>query len=116
MNNNPKFDNYEGLNQNGLIHCGIDAGAKAHRRMNQQTGKAPLVAEAGKKNPDVIVTQANQTVLFEPQNRTTSEWLHCRCGLVADKISGDTEIQVHPSRCKRIIEELKVAGFEVVVL
>lgn len=82
--------------------------------MNQlQTGKAPLVAAAGTKNPDVIVTHANQTVLFQPQNRPASEWLHRRCGLAADKISGDTEIQVHPSRRSNIIKELKAAGFEV---
>ncbi len=85
--------------------------------MNQlQTRKVPLAAAAGKKNPDVIVTHANQTALFQPQNRSASEWLHRRCGLTADKISGDTEIQVHPSQRKRIAEELKTAGFEVVNL
>ncbi|MGO8766855.1 MAG: hypothetical protein ACLQSR_17190 [Limisphaerales bacterium] len=68
---------------------------------------------ARKKSPDVIVTHANQTALFQPQNRPASEWLHSRCGLFADKISGDTEFQVHPNLRKRIIEELKAAGFEV---
>jgi len=63
--------------------------------------------------PDVIVKASQQTVLFQPQTRAVSEWLHRRCGLVADKISGDTEIQVHPSRCKNIIEELKAAGFRI---
>lgn len=71
---------------------------------------------AGKKKADVIVTQANETVLFQPQNRMASEWLHRRCGLVADKISGDTQIRVHPRKCQSIIAELKAAGFEVVTL
>lgn len=66
--------------------------------------------------PDVIVKTSDETMLFQPQNRLASEWLHRRCGLAADKISGDTKIQVHPSRRKRIVEELKAAGFEVVTL
>lgn len=82
--------------------------------MNQlQTRKAQLGAEAGKKNADVIVTQANQTVLFQPQNRPASEWLHRRCGLIAENISGDTEIRVHPRKCQNVIAELKAAGFTV---
>lgn len=82
--------------------------------MNQwQSGDAPAGARAGTKNVDVIVTQANQTLLFEPQNRSASQWLHRRCGLVADKISGDTEIRVHPRRCQKIIAELRAAGFTV---
>ena len=72
-----------------------------------------MVKAAGKKNPDVIVTHANQTVLFQPQNRSVSEWLHRRCGLTADKISGDTEIRVHPRKCQSVIADLKVAGFAV---
>ncbi len=43
---------------------------RMHTGMNQlQTGKASLVAVAGKKNPDVIVTHTNQTALFKTQNR-----------------------------------------------
>jgi hypothetical protein len=33
--------------------------------------------------------------------------------LVADKISGDTELRVHPRECQGIIAELKAAGFTV---
>ena len=84
--------------------------------MNQlQMGKTSLVA-AGKKNPDVIVTHANQTALFKMQNRRVSEWLRRHYRLPTENTSGDTEIWVHPTRCKRIIEELKAAGFEVAVL
>jgi hypothetical protein len=52
-------------------------------------------------------------VLFQPQNRLASEWLHRRCGLIAENISGDTEIRVHPRRCQSVIAELKAAGFIV---
>jgi hypothetical protein len=83
--------------------------------MNQlQTGKAPLAAAPGKKIPDVIVTHANQTTLFKAQNRPTSEWLHRHCGLAAENISGDTEIRVHPRKCRSVIVELEAAGFVVV--
>lgn len=63
--------------------------------------------------PDVIVKASQQTVLFQPQTRAASEWLHRRCGLVADEISGDTELCVHPRKCQGIITELKAAGFTV---
>jgi hypothetical protein len=63
--------------------------------------------------PDVIVIASQQTVLFQPQTRPASEWLHRRCGLVAENISGDTEICVHPRKCQRIIAELKATGFTV---
>ena len=78
-----------------------------------QTGKAPLAAAPGQKNPDVIVTHANQTTLFKAQNRPVSEWLHRRCGLAAENISGDTEIRVHPRKCRSVITDLKSAGFVV---
>ncbi len=78
--------------------------------MKLQAGRIPFAA-TGKKEPDVIVTHANQTALFEPQNRHASEWLHQRCGLAAENISGDTEIRVHPRKCQRVIADLKTAGF-----
>ncbi len=84
--------------------------------MNQlQTGKTPsaAAASAGKKNADVIVTQADQTVVFKMQNRTVSEWLRKHYAPTTGSAKGDTEIYVHPTRRKRIIEELKAAGFEV---
>ncbi|HEV2328958.1 MAG TPA: hypothetical protein VGY56_09250 [Verrucomicrobiae bacterium] len=63
--------------------------------------------------PDVIVIASQQTMLFQPQNRPASEWLHRRCGLAAENISGDTEICLHPRKCRGIIAELKAAGFSV---
>ena len=85
--------------------------------MNQsQTGKAPLMAVAGKKNPDVIVTHTNQTALFKMQNRKASEWLRQHYTSTTGNVKGDTEIYVHPTRCKRIVAELKDAGFEVAIL
>ncbi len=87
---------------------------KAYRRMNKlQTGKA---ATAEKKSPDVIVTHTGQTALFKTQNRKSSEWLRQHYTLNTGSVKGDTEIRVHPTRCKRIIEELKAAGFEVATL
>jgi hypothetical protein len=68
------------------------------------------------KNPDVIVTRANQTTLFKTQNRRVSEWLCHHYRLSSENASGDMEIRVHPSRCQRVIEELKTAGFKVATL
>jgi hypothetical protein len=82
--------------------------------MNQpSTAKSSLAGVPEKKNSDVVVTHINQTVLFKPQNRRVSEWLRGHYRLSTGSANGDTEIRVHPSRCKRIIEELKVAGFVV---
>jgi hypothetical protein len=63
--------------------------------------------------PDVIVKTGHQTMLFQPQNRLASEWLHRRCGLDADNITGDTELRIHPRKCQSIIVELNAAGFTV---
>ena len=71
------------------------------------------VAAEKRGKPDVIVTRANQTTLFKPQNRRVAEWLHRRCGLTVENITGETEIRVHPRRCQSIIAELKAAGFVV---
>jgi hypothetical protein len=82
--------------------------------MNQlQARNAPLAAAAGKKNPDVIVTLADQTTIFKMQNRRASEWLRKHYHSTAGNVKGDTEFYVHPTRCKRIVEELKAAGFVV---
>lgn len=83
--------------------------------MKLQTGRIPFAA-TGKKEPDVIVTHVNQTVLFKVQNRRASEWLRQHYNSTTGSVKGDTEIHVHPTRCKRIIEELKTAGFEVATL
>ena len=91
----------------------IIVGTKTDGIMNQpQKEKTPLAA-AQKKNPDVIVTHANQTALFKAQNHQASEWLHLRCGLAVENMSGDTEILVHPRKCQRVIADLKAAGFLV---
>jgi hypothetical protein len=63
--------------------------------------------------PDVIVATRHQTVLFEPQNQRAFGWLRQRCNLVAENVSGNTEIRVHPRQCHQIIAELKAAGFIV---
>jgi hypothetical protein len=63
--------------------------------------------------PDVIVITGQETMLFQPQNRLASEWLHRRCGLLTDNITGDTELRVHPRKCQSIIAELNAAGFTV---
>lgn len=78
-----------------------------------QTGKTPAAVAAEKANPDVIITRADQTTLFKAQNRRASEWLRRHYHLATGGVKGDTEIQVHPTRCRRIVEELKAAGFEV---
>jgi hypothetical protein len=64
-----------------------------------------------KKTPDVIVTRADQTTVFKMQNRRVSEWLRKHFNSATGSAKGDTEIYVHPTRCKRIVEELKAAGF-----
>jgi hypothetical protein len=85
---------------------------KTEKLMNQlQMGKTSSTAVTGKKKPDVIVTHANQTMLFKTQNHRVSEWLRRHYRLSTGNINGDTELRVHPSRCKRLIAELKAAGF-----
>jgi hypothetical protein len=81
---------------------------------NLQAAKASSKATVEKKNPDVIVTHTNQTALFKMQNRRASEWLRQHYTSTTGNVKGDTEIYVHPTRCKRIVAELKAAGFEVV--
>lgn len=75
--------------------------------------KLPLAKTTDKTNPDVIVSHANQTSLFRPQNFQASEWLHVHCGLSAENITGNTEIRVHPRKCSNIIRDLTAAGFVV---
>jgi hypothetical protein len=86
----------------------------ANERMNQwQKEKAPLAATVGKKNPDVIVLHTDHTALFKMQNRRASEWLRQHYHSTTGDVKGDTEIRVHPGRCKNIVAELKAAGFIV---
>lgn len=66
--------------------------------------------------PDVIVTLTDHTTLFKAQNTRVSEWLYLHYRLARENASGDTEIYVHPSRYKQIIEELRAAGFTVLTL
>jgi hypothetical protein len=75
--------------------------------------KTPQVT--GKINPHVVVTHTNQTTVFKTQNRKASQWLREHYSLTVESGTGDTEIRVHPTRYKRIIDELKAAGFEVLV-
>lgn len=81
-----------------------------------QRGKATSIGMAEKKDPDVIITHADQTAVFKMQNRRVSEWLRKHFNSTTGGVKGDTEIYVHPARCKRIIEELKLAGFIVQTL
>jgi hypothetical protein len=77
-------------------------------------GNTSSTTVAGKENPDVIVTRTDQTTVFKMQNRRASEWLrehYHSTGGSGGSVKEDTEIYVHPTRCKRIIEELKAAGF-----
>lgn len=78
---------------------------------NLQARKAMPPKADEKKNPDVIVTRADQTTVFKMQNRQVSEWLRKHFNSMTGNAKGDTQIYVHPTRCKRIIEELKAAGF-----
>jgi hypothetical protein len=63
--------------------------------------------------PDVIVNGNGQTVLFKTQNKRVSEWLREHYHMTTENPNGHTEFRVHPTRCKRIVEELKAAGFNV---
>jgi hypothetical protein len=77
--------------------------------MNPENTPSTIATE--KKNPDVIVTRADQTTVFKMQNRRVSEWLRKHFNSATGSAKGDTEIYVHPTRYKRIVEELKAAGF-----
>jgi len=77
-----------------------------------QARKAPLALD-DRKSPDVIVTHADQTMRFKMQNCNVSKWLRKHYHSSAGNVKGDTELFVHPTRCKRIVEELKAAGFVI---
>jgi hypothetical protein len=81
---------------------------------SRQKPKAPQVT--GKTNFDVAVTHTNQTTLFKIQNRKASQWLREHYSWTVENGTGDTEIRVHLTRYKRIIDELKATGFEVLIL
>jgi hypothetical protein len=78
--------------------------------------QAPSITAAEKGRPDVIITRADQTTVFKMQNRRVSEWLRKHFNSMTGSAKGDTEVYVHPTRCKRIIEELKAAGFIIQTL
>ncbi len=78
-------------------------------------GNTSSTTVAGKENPDVIVTRTDQTMVFKMQNRRVSEWLRKHFNSTTGSAKGDTEIYVHPTRCKRIVEELKASGFQVAI-
>jgi len=65
-------------------------------------------------NPDVIVISADQTLLFEPQNKRASEVLRQRLGLGNEGIQVSERIRVHPCMSQKIIDALKFAGLSVV--
>ena len=77
------------------------------------TGEVSLVETMRENNPDVIVTRTDQTALFKMKNRTVSEWMREHYHSSTGSVKGNTEIYVHPTRCKLIIQELKTAGFVV---
>jgi len=62
-------------------------------------------------NPDVIVISDDQSFLFEPQNSRMAEWLQQHFGI--ENVNPRDRFRVHPSQCRRIIKELKMAGFGV---
>jgi hypothetical protein len=66
--------------------------------------------------PDVIVTCADQTATFKTQNKRVCDWLCQRYHMTSESANGHTEIRVHPGLIKRIVEELKAAGFNVSTL
>jgi len=70
--------------------------------MNPGNASSPTVAE--KKTPDVIITRADQTTVFKMQNRRVSEWLRKHFNSETGSAKGDTQIYVHPTRCKRIVQ------------
>ncbi|HEV2329990.1 MAG TPA: hypothetical protein VGY56_14510 [Verrucomicrobiae bacterium] len=72
-----------------------------------------LGAGDAKTHPDVIVARAEQTALFKMRNRTVSEWMREHYHSTTGDVKGNTEVCVHPTRCKRIIEELRAAGFTI---
>jgi hypothetical protein len=65
-------------------------------------------------NADVIVISDDTSLLFEPQNLQVTKWLRHRFKLSADNLKIRERIRVHPCQRRRIIAELKAAGFKVV--
>jgi hypothetical protein len=76
--------------------------------------------ELGHDNPfrearpvDVIITPADETLLFEPQNSSASELLCQRYGLGPETSATKECVHVHPVGSDRIIADLMHAGLKI---
>lgn len=76
--------------------------------------------ELGHDNPfqeappaDVIITPADESLLFEPQNSRASELLSQRCGLDPETSATKECVRVHPVGSRRIIADLIQAGLKI---
>lgn len=74
-----------------------------------------MTAVVERKNADVVVIRSDESALFKMRNTTVSEWMRKHYHSATGSVKGNTEVYVHPTRCKHIIEELRAAGFGVVV-
>jgi hypothetical protein len=86
---------------------------KFRRRMLQMAAVTNLEFCA-ELHPDVIVIEADQSLLFEPQNKRASELLHRRCGLSIEGVQVRERIRVHPCQGRSLIDDLTIAGLRVV--
>ena len=85
------------------------------RRRFETLQKAKDASFCKELNPDVIVISDDTSLLFEPQNLQSTDWLRRRFGLNSENLTIRGRIQVHPCQRRGILEELKAAGFEVVL-
>ena len=76
--------------------------------------------ELGHDNPfqeaspaDVIITPADESLLFEPQNSRASELLSQRYGLDPETSATKECVRVHPVGSRRIIADLIQAGLKI---
>jgi hypothetical protein len=83
---------------------------KVRRRMRELGHDNPFQ----KASPaDVIVTPADKSLLFEPQNSRASELLSQRCGLGPETPATKECVRVHPVGSHRIIADLIQAGLKI---
>lgn len=83
------------------------------RRMNESKNERQADDLCVELNPDVIVIQAGQTFLFEPQNKRVSGLLQQRYRLSSEAVQPRERIRVHSYEGQKMVEELRAQGFKV---
>jgi hypothetical protein len=77
------------------------------------------MVELGIDNPfhpepsDIVITTADKTLLFQPQNARALEILSQYCGFGSESLAERAFVRVHPAGSRKIINDLTFAGLKI---